>query len=84
MLQHFVSSLRHIVRADVEKGKVIDVDDYCRMFAPLYPELSSRQIKDAILQVVAVYGGGAVWGLEADPQDSMRQAGGEGSNTGDA
>ena len=59
-----ISAIHSLVRARVRQGKVVDVDDYCQMFSAEYPELTRQQIEDAVLELVSICGGAAVWGTE--------------------
>ena len=48
-MHEIVSVIRDTVRMDVSRRKVVDVDDYCRLFAPLCPDLSIRQLEEIVL-----------------------------------
>ncbi len=63
-MQGHISAICDVIREDVEKGQVVDIDAYCRMFTPVYPQLTRRQLQDSILEAVTVCGGGAVWGVK--------------------
>jgi hypothetical protein len=62
-----LSFIQAIVHADLARGQVIDVDACCRIFGVQYPELSRKQIQDAVLEMVSIAGGGAVWGADNPP-----------------
>lgn len=76
-MHRYVLAIRDVVRSEIGGGKTVDVDACCAKFAALYPELSQKQIKDTILEVVAAYGGGAVWGMEtlSRPKGGQSQSG---------
>ena len=59
-----IVAIQAVVHTDLATNKVIDVDAYCRKFAGQYPELTRKQIQDAVLEIVSIDGGGAVWGLD--------------------
>lgn len=59
-----IVAIQSAVQADLIGGKVIDVDAYCRTFGRQYPELSRKQIQDAVLEIVSIHGGGAEWGTD--------------------
>lgn len=63
-MHHFVPVIWETVRADSAAGKVIDVDAYCQRFWTLRPDLDRKGIQDAVLEAVAMYGGGASWGTK--------------------
>jgi hypothetical protein len=55
-----ISSIRDFIGIDVGRGKEIDVDAYCRSFAPLFPHLTRKQIRQEIIGIVCELGGGTV------------------------
>ena len=59
-----IVAIQSVVHCDLASGRVIDVDAYCRRFAPLYPKLTRKQIQNAVLEIVSLEGGGAVWGMD--------------------
>ena len=62
-----IVAIQSAVHADLSGGKVTDVDAYCRKFAAQYPELTRKQIQDAVLEIVSLRGGCAVWGDDKRP-----------------
>ena len=56
------------VHADLVGNRFIDVDAYCQKFAARYPELTRRQIQDAVLEIVSIGGGSAGWGTDKPPK----------------
>lgn len=65
-----IVAIQAVVHADLAKGSMIDIDAYCRAFAPRYPDLTRKQIQDTILEIVSIAGGAAVWGTDDGPQAS--------------
>lgn len=59
-----VSSIRDLIQTDALRGKVIDVDAYTRFFQPLFPDLTSEQIRQEITATVCSFSGSAVWGMD--------------------
>ena len=59
-----IVALQSAVHADLARGDVIDVDAYCRQFGAQYPQLTRKQIQDAVLEMISIHGGGAVWGAD--------------------
>lgn len=69
-MHDIITLIREKVRLDVGRGKAVDVDECCRLFAPMCPDLTIRQLEEMVLQVVIAYGGGAVWGTGRAPDRS--------------
>lgn len=63
-----IVAIQAAVHDDLVRGLVIDVDTYCREFVTTYPDLTLKQIQDAILEIVSIEGGGALWGTERSPK----------------
>jgi hypothetical protein len=59
-----IVAIQTVVHADLAKGDVIDVDAYCRTFGAQYPQLTRKQIQDAVLEMISIHGGGAIWGAD--------------------
>ena len=59
-----ILSIGDVICTDSIRGRVIDVDHYCRFFEPLFPSLTTEQIREEILRAVCSGGGGAVWGMD--------------------
>ena len=59
-----IVAIQSVVHADLAKGEVIDVDAYCRKFGALYPQLTRKQVQDAVLEMISIHGGGAMWGAD--------------------
>lgn len=59
-----IETIWKAVQGDLAQGKVVDVEAYCRSFAPLCPDLTHKQLEDIILELVTIRGGGAVWGRD--------------------
>lgn len=61
-MRYTVDTIRNIVRDEIARGTVIDVENYCTLLQPKYPELTHKQIQELLLEVVCKHGGGARWG----------------------
>lgn len=75
-----ILSIGDVIRTEASRGRVIDVDHYCRFFEPLFPSLTIEQIREEILRAVCSGGGGAVWGLDGAIPPNEEPLG---KNTGD-
>ena len=75
-----ILSIGDVIRTESSRGRLIDVDHYCRFFEPLFPRLTIEQIREEIRRAVCSGGGGAVWGLDGamPPNEEPLE-----SNTGD-
>lgn len=60
-----LSVVREIVVAEVGRGVVIDVENYCQQLHGLFPKLSRKEFEDYILQATMDAGGNAVWGVRS-------------------
>ena len=59
-------SIYNFVSAQAGHDKVIDVNLWTRTLAPLFPELTQKQIQVEVLRAVCAHGGAASWGKQAD------------------
>jgi hypothetical protein len=73
-MHDFVAMITALVKASVAAGKPVNVDVCCRQLAPLYPDLSERQLKEAVLEVVIVLGGSAEWGTDPPSRSGKRKS----------
>ena len=69
-MPHFLPDIWEQVRDDVRHRRVVDVDAYCRRFAPLHPELTRKDVQDIVLDAAGTYGGVAIWGSDNPPHST--------------
>ncbi|MFN4140198.1 hypothetical protein [Aestuariivirga sp.] len=80
-----LEKMGEILQAEIDKGHVVNVDEFCRMVAPHIPHLSHNQIQDMVIAAVGHSGGGAsrgdnrdngggdVWKLSGEPAEAERK-----------